>query len=103
MSWNIYLQYLWWQHQNWRYFIKVKNRYDLHIKNSDLSITKANRINDLIGTFEEDFYCTLLLLWHPSIMNWIRVPCNKEILDKNTVYCTDNNFEFHTKPNIARI
>ena len=94
-SWNIYLQFLQWQNQHVKY-IRIGGDFlmaDYH-RRANLSVvtlTKANRITSFIESedFINGYHCALLLLWHPSAINWIKIPCDKKILDKATVGCSN--------------
>ena len=63
------------------------------------TIKKANVITNLLemNSIKQEYVCTMLLLWHPSIMNWIKVPCNMKVLDKGTVFCSLLHFKNSTE------
>ena len=73
---------------------------------SVVTLTKANGIASFIESkdLSSGYHCALLLLWHTSAINWIKIPCDKKILDKATVHCSNKYFKskgnVNTKENI---
>ena len=91
LSWSYYVQNLQWQSQ----YLKYLNTYRFDaallsiIHDLNITTTKAKLITNLLETNNTGYLCTLLLLWHPSSLNWIKVPCNDKLLDRGAVLCQD--------------
>ena len=59
--------------------------------NINFSEIKFHAVEKLVNKDDQaiNSHCTLLLIFHPSTLKWIKIPCDQKILDKRTVFCTE--------------
>ncbi len=126
-SWKIYLNYYAW------YYTSLTQE-----TRDGLMLTEVNLLKDILPTMDVNFDitkiqtvlmklhsvdscinahlntneskdCAMMMVWNTHYLHWLWIPCNKQILDKATLFCVNNTAKAalqksaHNKDNTTKI
>ena len=107
-SWQMYLHFLnkYFDFMRVETFYIWQTRYDEVIiwKDTNYNVThwshnikKTQIINQYLRPRRKSksYQCVLMLVWNKYYPKWIRIPCDKPILDKASLFCVNNTIIKH--------